>query len=250
MRFIFFGALFISLLASCSFFIARITYDFEELTSNPAIHYEKNMDDIAINLAAAYASSISLVEHKLEAKFKDPDKLEVFIFSNMEHYWTYSNSKGKSRASTGFDGIYISPEVRQQIDRLNNIFVHELSHAHLRQYIGSYRFANKTPQWFIEGLAVSISSGAGAEKVSHLSAIEELRKGNIFSFYKKNWHNGLNPHLAYRQAGMFIEYLRLEPEKFSCFYKLLIEKLDFNESFIKSFGGDVETVFDQYLLTI
>ncbi len=130
-------------------------------------------------------------------------------------------------------------------DRLEGVLTHELSHVHLSGWrpLG----APRPPQWFTEGLAVMASNGGGAEGVSEAEAAQAIRDGYRVVLDGRRWidfamlaferepprHPKLDAltqrqRLAYRQAGMFVGWLRMRDEK--AFLQLL-RALEAGEAF-------------------
>jgi hypothetical protein len=97
-----------------------------------------------------------------------------------------------------------------------------MSHAHIVGWIGGNQYF-RLPPWFKEGLAVMISEGGGAELVSEDEAWATIQRGEQIAIddgggytieilfdrppakQTPSWYPTV---LAYRQAGMFVSYLR------------------------------------------
>jgi hypothetical protein len=124
---------------------------------------------------------------------------------------------------SAFGEINLSPKLfRPQHQRLRAILTHELSHAHIQGWIGGRAYVS-LPKWLKEGLAVMVSGGGGAELVSEDEARAAIQRGVIVindtgsltdwtdlrvgdePANKPPWYPVV---LGYREAGMFVNYLR------------------------------------------
>jgi hypothetical protein len=125
---------------------------------------------------------------------------------------------------TAFGEINLSPKLfRPQHQRLRAILTHELSHAHIQGWIGGRAYVS-LPKWLKEGLAVMVSGGGGAELVSEDEARAAIQRGEMIVINdtgsltdwtdlrvgdepanKPPWYPVV---LGYREAGMFVNYLR------------------------------------------
>ncbi len=150
----------------CSNIYSRLTYDFEELSSSRNIFYENGAEDLVKYVDDNLADLVSELEAQQYLEFKAPEKLKVFLFNDKERYSSYSFASVRTRGSATTNDIYISPIIRERIGTFRSILKHELSHIHIRQYIGTWSYIKDIPGWFLEGLAVEVSGGAGAENVS------------------------------------------------------------------------------------
>lgn len=117
--------------------------------------------------------------------------------------------------------------------------------------------AARIPSWFKEGLAVYVARGGGAETVTEDQARDALRQGNYFNpetegslLFPKRAHNyGLKPHMFYREASMFVAYMKqLDPAKF----EVLLLKIQDGEPFVKalqdSYGVNVKDIWHGFLI--
>ena len=111
--------------------------------------------------------------------------------------------------------LFISPKPENTAERLPRLLVHELSHLHLDQQLGTVRLTRHVPNWFKEGLAVYVAAGAGAENVTETQARDAIVAGRVFRRDVKGSllspqtgaRDGLPAHMFYRQSAMFVEYL-------------------------------------------
>ncbi len=244
------------LLQGCSASYARLTYDFEKMNNTSSIFFDSEAKDIATQVVKLLPESISTVTTNQYVGFKDLEALEIYIFSSKQRYANYSGSSSLARGSATKDEIYLSPIIRDRIETLDNIVVHELSHIHLRQYIGTWRYWTEVPGWFHEGLAVEISGGGGAEKVSDDQAIAAIKSGKHFTpreksglFGHKFAHNyGLKPQLYYRQSNLFVRYLiNQNPEAFKQAYLALIEGAEFKDIWVSKYAKSIPLLWKEFL---
>src|SRR5262249_61813853 len=107
--------------------------------------------------------------------------------------------------------------------RLPAILRHELSPAHIRGWMSELRFI-ALPNWFKEGLAVSVSGGGGAEEVTVADARDAIRwgdqiairdAGSLFEWVgirmerpPQGPDTSFRTQLAYRQSGVLVALLR------------------------------------------
>ena len=235
---------------------ARMTYEFARLGEKPAILYDVEEKDMAIQISKLLAANISIVEKKHFIAFKDINDLKVYIFSSKDRYSAFSGSTAKARASAIKNEVYISPIIKQRIETLGTILLHELTHVHLRQHIGTWRYWTEVPGWFHEGLAVEVSAGAGAEKVSDREAIAAIKLGkhftpreesNIFG-HKYASSYGLDHQMYYRQCGLFVSYLMSQNrEAFKKSYLALIKGERFKDIWVLYYGKPVPALWQEYL---
>ena len=111
--------------------------------------------------------------------------------------------------------LFLSPRIFEGGDEIAGLYlIHELSHLHIRDQLGSYKMS-RLPFWFKEGLAAYVSNGGGAHTVTEKQAIDFIKSGKYFVpnetggfiFQKTASDWGLEHHMFYRQSMMFISYL-------------------------------------------
>ena len=235
------------LLQGCSSY-ARLTYEFDELAGTPNIFYDQEAKNIANRANKSLPDGISSVVNKQYVAFKDLESVKVYIFSSKKRYSRFSGSTPKARGSATKNEIYISPMIKDRIETLDEIITHELSHVHLRQYIGTWRYWSEVPGWFHEGLAVEVSGGGGAEKVSDEQAISAIRSGKYFTpreessllGHKYASDYGLEHQMYYRQSYLFVRYLiNQSPEAFEEVYLALIDGTSFKDVWVLKYGKSI-----------
>ena len=237
---------------------ARYSYEFHQHKNEERIHYESGMEELA-RLAMEYldksGSEVAEVEY---VPFKNFSRINVYIFSDYERYAVYSNTNG-GRAGSSKDDIFISPRLMNEKESLSGIFKHELSHIHLRQYVGSWTYVYGIPAWFKEGLAVVTSDGAGAEGVTDKEAIFSILDGQHFNpeegtgvFNLKHAHDyGLKPHMFYRQAGLFVSFLKdINEPAFKKSYMGLISGEEFEEVWLQYYDRSIAKLWEEFISKI
>lgn len=240
----------------CSNVYARLTYDFRELENDKRILYEVGAEEIASEISISLNKHISLVEKKQYFSYASLDDIKVFVFAEKNRYANYSYSSPLARGSATTNEIYISPIINDRRETLPLIMIHELSHVHIRQHIGTWRYWSEVPGWFLEGLAVEVSGGGGAEKVSDKEAIEAIKSGKHFIpresssiLGHKYAHNyGLKPHLYYRQSNLFVRFIKeSDPEAFRKSYLSLIQGEEFADIWIKYYNKTIPELWKDFL---
>jgi hypothetical protein len=159
--------------------------------------------------------------------------------------------------------VILSPKLfRPQHQRLRAILTHEMSHAHIQGWIGGSYF--RLPPWFKEGLAVMISGGGGAELVSEREARAAIDRGEQIAIddasspqttidirfdrapEKQNpsWYPIV---LAYRQAGMFVSYLReSDGPAFDRMMSAILDGRSFAEAVSVGYHDDVRSLWQKF----
>lgn len=240
----------------CSTIYSRITYKFERLDSDFNIFYEKGSNDIATEVNKTLAHLIADVEKRQFSVFKSKNEITVYIFNKKERYSNFSMASDKSRGSASKNEIYISPIIRERIETLESILSHELSHIHIRQYVGTWKYINNIPGWFHEGLAVEVSDGGGAENVSESQAYVFFKEGKHFYpraeggiLSHKSAHDyGLKPHMYYRQSNMFVRYLRgVDRVAFEKCYIALTEGDSFESVWKVYYGKSLPDLWEEFM---
>lgn len=248
-------AISIFLLAGCSLVYARLTYEFAALPESNQVFYEAGAQDLAKLAAAELAIGINKVEQLQFMPFKNREAIKVYVFNDKNRYANFSNASALTRGSSTTDELYLSGKLRERINTLPNILVHELSHVHIRQYVGTFRYITNIPGWFLEGLAVSVSSGAGAEDVTEVQAQASIRNADRFvpddsgrMIGPKTAHNyGLEPQMYYRQASLFVEYLqKTNPRAFEASLVDIVNGARFREVWPKHYGHPISDLWHDF----
>jgi hypothetical protein len=186
------------------------------------VHYQPGAEDFAREVAALLPDAITRVEDVHGRPFAHP--VIVGVYATPEAYATANGLDSTVPVGvTIFDQVNLSPKLfGPQHQRLRGILTHELSHAHIQGWIGEYAYLY-LPTWFKEGLAVMLSGGGGAEFVSEDEARAAIHRGEAIVISdagspavtdvrlekepenRPAWYPVV---LAYREAGMFVNYLR------------------------------------------
>jgi len=224
-------------------------------SGNGQILYEPGAEDLAKLAADNFPVSLDRVEKQQYAPFKNSGAIKVYVFNDKARYAHFSHTSVLTRGSSTTDEVYLSARLRERIDTLPNILVHELSHVHLRQYTGTFRYIKDLPGWFLEGLAVSVSDGGGAENVTKEQAQAAIRRAVKFGpddtgriIGHKTAHNyGLEPQMYYRQTGLFVEYLKkTDPSAFEAALVDVLNGASFRDTWVKHYGRTLSELWLSY----
>ena len=234
---------------------ARLAYNFSALPENKQILYEPGAEDLAKLVAENYKASVGKVEKRQYLPFKDAGAIRIYVFNDRKHYANYRNTSILTRGSSTTNEVYLAEKLRENIARLPSILTHELSHVHIRQYTGTLKYVDDIPGWYHEGVAVYVSSGGGAEKVSAQQAEAALRSKPLFEpgdagriIGHKTAHNyGLTPHMYYRQASLFVEYLAtVNPQEFKAAFMDLLNGSSFKEVWMQHYKKSISQLWQRY----
>jgi len=213
------------------------------------VHYEPEARACAEVVAEIAPRAIAQIESAHGRPFAQPPIVGVYA-----SYENYANANAMDdpgiAAVTRGGAALLSPTLcGKERERLEGVLTHELSHVHLSGWrpLG----APRPPQWFTEGLAVMASHGGGAEGVSEAEAAQAILDGYRVVLDELRWIDfaGLaferepprdpkldaltqRQRLAYRQAGMFVGWLRMRDE--TAFLQLL-RALEAGKAFESSF---------------
>ena len=231
----------------------KSTSHFVPMGADTRILSEPGAEDVAVVVAADLAAAIATVEREQYRPFVKP--VQVYVTKDEESFADFTGVPKQVRGAVIIK-VFLSGGLRQEPDRINRILTHELSHLHLGQQLGVYGYNAKLPSWFQEGLAVIVSGGGGAEKVSEAEAAKAtlaekgLKPEATGSFlFKKSAHSyGIEPHMFYRQSGMFVAWLmQLDQERFRSFMLTIEDGGEFSASFSKVFGQGLDTAWQRFV---
>jgi hypothetical protein len=252
--FFFVAVVFLSACSSIESMYARYSYQFDTLNNDSRIHYEKGTEDIAKLVKENIDECVKKVFKNEYVSFSTLSDINVYIFNDYQRYTIYSNTKG-GRAGSSENDIYISPIIKNDVGSLPSIITHELSHIHLRQYVGSWQYVYGIPAWFKEGLAVTTSNGAGAEGVSRNEAITFIQQGRHFDpsekvgIFNVKYANdyGLKTHMFYRQSWLFVDYLKESNSlAFEKCFNGLISGEKFEDIWVKYYGKSIAKLWIEF----
>ena len=235
------------------------------LPDNSQVHYQQGADDYARIVSTMLPSAIARVEVVHGRHFARP--VPVGVYATPEAFEA-ANGQGSSRpVGVTFAGrVNLSPVLYvRQPQRIPAILTHELSHAHVQGWIGGIAYIH-LPNWFKEGLAVMVSGGGGAELVSEEEARAAIQRGeqivindteglqNLVDIRferepakRAPWYPVV---LAYRQAGMFVNYLReSDGSAFDHMMNAILERRAFAEAVAVSYHADVQSLWQKFTQT-
>jgi hypothetical protein len=233
------------------------------LASNSQVHYEPGAEDCARDVAALLPDAIARVEAAQERPFAHP--VTVAAYATPEAYAAANGVGSTVPAGVTFLGrVHLSPKLfRPQHQRLRAILTHELSHAHIYGWVGGAAYI-LLPNWFKEGLAVMVSAGGGAELVGEAEARTAIRRGeqividdagNLDKLVevrlertpagKPDWYPTV---LAYREAGMFVTYLReSDGPAFDRTMNAILDGKAFTEAVNVGYHDDVRSLWQKFV---
>jgi hypothetical protein len=226
-------------------------HDLPASPQDPRVHYAAGAGPYATAVAALLPQTVASVEAVQGRPFGKP--FTVTVFANDDAY-AAANGLGtpKARGVTFFDRVTLSPVLwREDAAYLKADLTHELSHEHLHSNLSPADYF-AIPVWFVEGLAVMVSGDGGAQRVSPREAERAIAQGriidtpdeaNIFANFSlapprgsEKDENIARMHLAYRQASLFVAFLREEkPEAFNALMNRLLEGERFKSAFEASY---------------
>lgn len=234
-----------------SFHALKSTDHFLPLGADSRVLYEPGAEDFAEQLAESLPQAVELVEAGQYRSFAKP--VEIYVCASQESYTSLTGLKAP--ASLTLRGVFFSPRLVEEQRPVPLYLTHELSHLHLEQQMGKYRFA-KLPAWFKEGLATLVSGGGGAHTVTDREAMEAIASGSHFVphehggifFRKYASHWGLTHHMFYRQSMVFVAYLKSRNEnKYRNLLLSIQNGSSFADAFDDAYGVRVSQIWEQFL---
>jgi hypothetical protein len=232
------------------------------LTADSQVHYQPGAEDFALNVTVLLPDAIARVEAVHGRRFAHP--VIVGVYATPEAYAAANGLGSVAPAGvTIFGRVNLSPKLFwPQRQRLRAILTHELSHAHIQGWIGGYAYLH-LPTWFKEGLAVMVSGGGGAELVSENEARAAIQRdekividdaGSLSTTgvrlekepeNRPTWYPVV---LAYREAGMFVNYLRESNEPaFDRMMNAILDDHPFTEAVIVGYHDDVRSLWQTFI---
>jgi hypothetical protein len=233
----------------------KSTSDFHPLETDNRVLAESGAEDLARQVAGYLPEAIRTIEKEQYRDFTKP--VTVYVCASED---SFAGHTGLSKPARGalITKVFLSGRLKDPEfnETLKAILTHELSHLHLQQQLGVYHYNANIPAWFQEGLAVMVSNGGGAEKVSEAAAVKAIVEGKHFtpeahgSFF---WHKsgssyGLDPHMFYRQAELFVRYLKRTSEfKFGLLMLEIADGGDFDKSFRATYGMSIDETWQDFI---
>jgi len=227
--------------------------DFYACTTDDRIVCEPGSESLARTVAPYLPDAIETIARAQYSPFPKP--IVIYTYATRDSYSAHTAQSVESAGSVVIETLNLSPKLLGQPERLRRILTHELSHLHLQQPIG-VSAAGRIPSWFHEGLAVLVSNGGGAESISSEQALEAIRQGKHFTpepsrswFSQKNAADyGLDAHMYYRQAALFVGFLRSEnPSAFENMMKAIAIKTKFVDAIQSAYGKPLEELWSTFL---
>ena len=221
---------------------------FTEVSAASLVHVDsaatRQTLELAQQLQQAYSAVQTNIEQTHGAGLKSPD---VYVCASEACYTKYVMTPDSS-AETGQSGNTV---ILNAVRLLKNdsglpIFTHELSHIFWYQH--GQRCA---PRWWLEGMAVA-TSGGGAESVSEVQARQLLREGQVFQAALSNGcfnpaqRGNLSWAAYYRQAAMFVAYLRKNPPHFALALEHMRRGASVGAALHTAYGQPVADLWEQW----
>lgn len=249
-----------SLLTGCTAFRVANAWlqskaDFVRCTADPRIYCEPGSEALAAAVAPLLPNAIETTEAAQFSAFAQP--IEIYTYRSAETFAAHSGATTTAGGAVSLQRLNLSPALQKSPERIRGILIHELSHLHLQLQMGSIAWA-RVPSWFHEGLATWISGGGGAEKADADAAWQALRAGQRFApdpsqsplFPKTARHYGLETHLYYRQAALFVGFLHdRDPAAFKQMLRAVAAKTNFAEAIAASFHQTLPSLWQTFLAT-
>jgi hypothetical protein len=181
--------------------------------------------------------------------------LQIYVFDNETDYMRLGGCPQGSRACVFGAQLSLALKLMSEPDTMLAILTHELSHVLLQQRMGTWQISC-VPPWFLEGLAVMVSDGGGAEGVGSEAAARAIKSGQRFTpDMSKNWlsqktasHYQLPHRLFYRQSALFVQHLKTaHSDSFDALLRRMHSGMGFHEAFERSFPQTVEQLWAEFL---
>lgn len=241
--------------------------EFASLAQDRRVHYEPGAENYARAIAAALPAAIATVEAAQGRPFREP--IVVVVYATNEAYQSENGTGSYVPLGTTFmhrimlaPRLWSYPELSRTSLRL--ILTHELSHLHFEGHRGLFAYAH-LPSWFLEGIAVMVSGGGGAQRVSPEAARAAIAAGRTIRIIDRTALFGSNfddpqprsiadgdeqyyYHMYYRQAALFVAYLRdKDPVGFARFLNNLLDGKEFGLSFQNSLGSSPTKAWREFV---
>lgn len=219
---------------------------FVPVAANPQVAYAPGSEAMALRMSKALDGSKAIIEAAHGVAFLQAPR--VFV-CDAECFSTYTPLNKSVPAGHFLDSVFMNDDVLRQRERSfnmspENFLAHELAHLLLYQHVGGIAYM-QVPAWFREGLAVSVSNGAGSEGARAAEAAASIAAGKAFdpaesgSLFNDRTASsyGLRSSIFYRQAGMFVDYLReLDGKAFQAALRGVLKGEDLQNSFRTAYG--------------
>lgn len=227
---------------------------------NPDVRYEVGSQDMAERIAKSVGHSLEVVEQTHGAQMAHAPLLFVCRTSCFRTFVPVSEEIAAAQFG---DAVFMNDDVlklreQQRGMPVENFLTHELAHLLLYQRAGPMAYI-RVPSWFREGIAVAVSNGAGAEACSPAEAAQNILVGNSFDpaevgsmFHDRTASTyGLRPSIFYRQAGLFVSYLKeRNPSAFQAALNDILTGQDFQESFARAYGQSISSQWPEFMASM
>ncbi|HEY2514115.1 MAG TPA: hypothetical protein VGI39_24780 [Polyangiaceae bacterium] len=232
--------------------LCRSTDRFLPWPGDSRVRYEPGAEVMAARVAAALPHAMATVEARQLRRFARAPT--VYVCASRGTFASY----GGSPTSAGYvlrGRLFLSPKPENTAERIPRVVTHELSHVHLGQDVGAWRWS-RLPFWFSEGLAALVSDGAGAESVSEEEARRAIVEGRVFlpegdaSLVHTRLPSdyGLAPHLFYREAAMFLGDLSgRDPDRWRRLLWSVEEGRPLGASFLAVYGETLDSSWSRFV---
>lgn len=242
---------------------------FPSLDEDPRIHYEPGAEAYARAVAAIMPQAVKRVETAQGRPFAAP--ITVTVFATQATYRQWNGLGSYKPKGTSLDTrVSLSPGLWTEAsgrNALEPILTHELSHVHFQTYLGPLKYA-RIPRWFLEGVAVVVSNGGGAEKVSSDAARRAIASRYAITVSDTaTWlHHGFDTpqpsgsatsrddvfyNMMYRQAALFVAFLQdHNPKGFAELMSQLLDGRPFASAFDQSLGYTVADAWNKFTASI
>lgn len=236
-------------------------------SADASVHFEYGAQECARAVSALLDQAISDVDTAHGRPFVSQPLIAAY--SSDDAYAAANGAGSPFPAAVTFRArIALSPRLcGPEKARLKGVLTHELSHAHLAQHLSAIAYIG-LPVWFQEGLAVSISDGGGAERVSPEEGraaivagrrIAIVDQGSLFNLVGIRFENpndqvastpAENAMMAYRQAGMFVDDLRRDRAAFADLMDSLLRGERFAGAFERAYHATPREAWSNYVMRL
>lgn len=226
---------------------------FIRCTSDPRIMCEPGSETLAHSIVHLLPNAIASVENAQFSTFSQP--IKIYTYATRESFSAHSGASLDAAGAVSLGRLNLSPKLLASPERTEATLTHELSHLNLQLRMGSLAWA-RLPSWFHEGLATLVSNGGGAETVSTDAAADALSRGRRFEpedfawviFPKNATSYGLTPHMYYRQASMFVGFMRKsDPDAFAKMLISIEENVSFSNAIQLTYREHLSSIWLRFL---
>jgi hypothetical protein len=233
--------------------LAQSKSAFAPCTSDSRIMCELGSETLATRIAPLLPQAIAVVEKAQFSTFASP--IIIYTYASRESFASHSGALAYADGAVSLGRLNLSPKLLSTPERTRGILTHELSHLNLQLQMGSIAWA-RVPSWFHEGLATLVSDGGGAETVTSEDATVALSQGKQFEPEGSQWllfpksasAYGLGPHMYYRQASLFVGFMRdSDPIAFEKMLRAIEAKIAFSQAIESSYRENLASIWMRFL---